>query len=589
MTQLQSLIKPVWSVEKWLENAWSILTENEKQIISQRVDDMFHTPLPFQLEKDKSLYLHLFSLLTQLEIFGLHGLIKSLDKLPEGELKIKFRQQIIDEIFHAIVFAKLTFELSSPYSLPPAHSKGIEKFLSYLVNEHDLKTSLVLINLVAEGWIEEIFLALQEINIAPAIFDVILADESKHVEDSALFLEIGLPDSKQLAAKLSAFEEELIMMISSEFTYAPTLVNFLGVPGAKKLFHNIDKKHCNLLKKINLKPGKYWQTYMSNIPFFVDNIFHDQSNESTLELTGTRKMFTALWEAPSQPTQSSVFSLDITPVGFFEKKYPPETVTCLLLQALSKAMDNFPHIRNYMCHHKIYNTADSYVGLAVLIPGSQDHLSMIEFKNCHNMSLPSLARHIIFDVKMMTYCFQRSRELQKQHPWLADIVDEVFVPHDNSAFRHFRAPQHPRPAISVSNIGHWGYELPISPLFPNEAVKLTLGKIERKQVWNNTSKAFEIKDLLPVGLSVDHRVFDANIPIPALMQTGFDQVLAQMQENVPTTEPLRTQKEVDKFIQNSERALKSNLDIAFRTLIRSSHIWANYRPNVVMQAVYEDE
>jgi len=142
MIELQELIKPIWGTEKWLHNAWDILENHEKLIIKQRLDEMFYNGLPFQLEHNKILYIHLFSLLLQLEIFGLQGLLKSLEKLAGNVLQDKLRQQIIDEIFHAIVFAKITYQLSSPYALPPTYNKNIEKFTYLLVNEPDLKTSL---------------------------------------------------------------------------------------------------------------------------------------------------------------------------------------------------------------------------------------------------------------------------------------------------------------------------------------------------------------------------------------------------------------------------------------------------------------
>lgn len=573
MMQLQQLIKPIWGVEKWLNSAWAILDDDEKRDVSKRIDDMFYSPLPFQLKHDKSLYIHLFALLTQLEIFGLQGLLKSLEKLPEGDLKYKFRQQIVDEIFHAIVFAKLTFELSAPFALPPTHSKGIEKFLSHLVNEHDLKTSLVLINLVAEGWIEEIFIAMQTHKIAPAIFDVVLADESRHLEDSDLFLQIGLPDSEYLAAKLSAFEEELISMIFSEHIYVPTLINFLGVPGAKQLFNNIDKKQRSLLEKVNLTPSEDWQFFMKNVPALIEEVFHDQSEGTVIEQTSTRQVFTSLWDDPSQPTQSSVFSIDVTPIDFFEKKYPPETLTCLMLQTLSQAMENQPLLKNYMCHHKIYNPNDSLVGLGVLLPNSDDHLAMIEFKNCHNMHIIELAEHIQHDMRLMVYCHQRSQALKKEHPYLMDKFNEVFAPRSEHFFRYsFTA----RPTISLSNIGHWGYDVPVSPLFPNETVKLTLGKVDKKQVWNNRSKSFEVKDILPVGISVDHRVFDANIPVPKLMQTAFNQMLKKMYETPPPTKPIRNAIELDEFVNLTERLIKQDLEFSFRALFFGSHLWRNH-------------
>lgn len=573
MIQLQQIIKPIWGVEKWLNSSWSILDDNEKMSISQRVDEMFYNPLPFQLEYDKTLYLHLFSLLTQLEIFGLQGLLKTLKKLPAGELERKFRQQIMDEIFHAIVFAKITFELAAPYALPPTHSNTIEKFLSLMVEEQDLKTSLVLINLVAEGWIEEIFRAMQECKIAPRVFDVVIADESRHLEDSALYLEIGLPERDYLTKKLAAFEDELITMIFSQHTYVQTLINFLGIDGAKRLFDNIDKKHYRLLKKINFTASKNWRFFMDNIPSLIDDVFHNQSGDTLVKQTDTRQIFTALWSEPDQPTQSSLFSIDVTPIEFFEKKFKPEVLTCLILQALSKAMDDHPILKNYMWHHKIFNPEDSFVGLGVLLPDCDGHLSMIEFKNCHKMHVSELAQHIQHDMRIMIWCYKRTQALKNEHPHLMDAFNEAFTPRCEHLFNE---PFFAKPTISLSNIGHWGYEVPISPLFPNETVKLTLGKIERKQVWNNTSKTFEIRDILPVGISVDHRVFDANIPVPKAMQTAFDEMFIAMQQTTPPTVSVRSATHFDEFIELSEKLIKTDLDLGFRYLFFSNQVWRNH-------------
>ena len=431
----------------------------------------------------------------------------------------------------------------------------------------------MLINLVAEGWIEEIFLAMQAHKIAPCVFDVVRADESRHLEDSTLFLELGLPDAEHLVAKLADFEQELISMIFAEHVYVPTLINVLGVAGAKQLFDNIDKKHNHLLEKINLTPSQDWRFFMDNVPALIEEVFHDQAKGTIIEPTSTRKIFTALWDEPSQPTQSSIFNIDVTPIDFFEKKYNPETLTCLMLQALSKAMENHPPLKNYMCHNKIYNPTDSFVGLGVLLPGSTDHLGMIEFKNCHQMSIFELTQHIQFDMSAMVYSYKRTQALKQEHPHLMDQFNEVFIPRSENFFRY---PFTARPTISLSNIGHWGYDMPISPLFPNETVKLTLAKVDKRQVWNNQSKCFEVRDILPVGISVDHRVFDGNIPVPKMMQTAFDEMFTAMQKSVPPTEPVHSPTALDEYIALSERLLKNELESTFKALYLASHFWRNH-------------
>ena len=574
MIQLQELLKPTWGVEKWLNSAWSILNSDEKKGISKRVDEMFYNPIPFQLEYSKTLYIHLFSLLAQLEIFGLQGMIKSLDKLPKGELQNKLRLQIIDEIFHSIVFSKITYELSAPYAQPPTHSEGIEHFLSLLVNEPDLKTAVVLINLVAEGWIGEIFMAMQRQKVAPRVFDVVHEDENRHLEDFAIFRAIGLPDQAYLKEKLAAFEEELTTMVFSQNTYVQTLISFLGVNGAKELFDNIDKKHHEMLKKIDCTPSKKWQFFMKNIAAVIQEVFHDQSQETVVPQTSTRKLFTAIWAEPNLPTQSSIFSLDVTPVQFFEKKFGPETITGLSLQALSKAMFNNPILKNYMSNLRLYNPQDSYVGVAVLLPNSNHNLGIIEFKNCHDMPLSALAQHIQHDMQIMDYCYKRTEELKQEHAYIRDIFTQFVQPRSENIYME---PLITRPTISLSNVGQWGYEAPISPLFPNEAVKLTLAKIERKQVWNNKTKQFEVRDILPVGISVDHRVFDGNIPVPYMMQAAFDEVFARMlQDAKAPQEPVEFSIQLDEFIRLTEKLLQEDLDLGCRYLFFSAQVWKNH-------------
>lgn len=578
MIQLQQLIKPTWGIDKWLDSAWSILNDKEKKQIARRIDQMFDKPLPFELVHDKTTYLHLFSLLTQLEVFGLQGLLKTLEKLSGGEYELRFRQQILDEIFHALVFAKITYELTAPYSLPPMHSRGVEKFLSLLSNETDLKTSFVLINLVAEGWIEEIFAAMKKYKVAPRVFDVVLEDESRHLEESALYLAIGTPETDYLSEKLAAFEEELISMNFTQHTYVLTLVNLLGTVGARELLSNIDKKHHQLLKQINFKPSPNWQFFMSTLPAIIQDVFHDETEGTLVPQTTTRQILTSLWSEPDLPTESSMFSIDVTPVGFFEKKFRPETITCLTLQALSKALADHPVLKNYMSNLKIFNPNYSYVGLGVLLPGCDDHLGMIEFRNCHEMHISELARYIQQDMQIMVYCYKRSQQLKLEHPYLMDLFNTIFAPRNQSVYRD---PMFARPTISVSNIGHWGYETVISPLFPNETVKLTLAKIDKKQIWNKTTNLFEVRDIMPVGISVDHRVFDANLPVPSIMQKAFDDMFEAMQHppkaspepNSSNTPPLNV---VDEFIQLSERLLQDDLELGFRYLFFSSQVWKHH-------------
>lgn len=572
MVELDGLIKPTWSNEKLLNNAWSFLNESEQIIIKNRLDKIFHKEIPFQLEHDKILYIHLFSLFAQFECIGLQGLIRSLEKLSGTSLYEKMRKQLIDEVFHAVLFTKLACQLSAPYVLPLGHDKNIEQFITTFENEDDLATSITLVNLIGEGWIEQMFTAMKEKGVAPHIFAIVLEDESRHLSEYQLYQQIGLPQKKYLKKRVEIFEKELINTLFAQEQYIITMITLLGRDGVLNLLDKINKKQHGMLKIIGMEPSKDWQFFMKSMPVLMQNFFHDFENDQVIEFTNMRKVLSSTWNDTESPTESAVFSINVSPVCFFEKKFKSETVTCLMLQALSKTCFDNPKTRIYMCNHKLYHPKDSYVALAVKLAGADDQLGSIEFKNCHNMTMSELAQHIQHDMAIMTYCYNKTQSLQKEHPYLKNVVNKLIAPRHERAYS---GPVFAKPAISLSNIGHWGYEVPISPLFPQETVKLTLAKIDRKQVWNKITNQFEVQDILPVGISVDHRVFDANIPIPHYMQTAFDQMFMAMEQSKPNlfSKPFAN---LEKFIELSDNLLEKDLQIGFTYLFSLAHVWKNY-------------
>ena len=571
MVQLEQLIKPTWDAERWLNNAWVLLEPEEQLSIKKRVDDLFFNGLPFQLEHDKLIYIRLFSMLTQLEVFALQALLKPSEILSDPELKLKMRQQILDEVFHATVFAKIAYELSAPYALPPTNN-GIDQFMSLLADEPDLRTSVVLINLVGEGWSEEIFLVLKKYKVAPRVIDVILEDESRHLEDYDLYFGVGLPSKDYLNRRLS-YLEEIVMSIFSQAKFVESLLNVLGITGTVELANRINKKHHKLLEKINCEPTQKWKNFMRSVVTIIQDVFYNQVSDAPVLQTTTRRILASQWDDPNQPTQSTVFGINVSELGFFEKKHSSETVTCLFLQAISKTLSDNPTLRNYMYHHKIYNPQHAYIGLAVRLPECGDQLGIIEFKDCHAMTVSELSHHIRHDIQTMAYCHKKTEELKVEHPFLVDIFDEIFskAPADDVYADSLFA----KPAISLSNIGHWGYETVISPLLPNETVKFTLGKLERKQVWSSVSKQFEVQDIVPVGMSVDHRVFDANMPVPNIIQAAFNDVQSAMVHHGKSPSSSNGVG-LQEFIKYSDALLADDLELGFRYLFFSSLNWKNY-------------
>jgi hypothetical protein len=205
--ELRELLSPSWGAEKWILEGWNKINNEEKELIKTRMHELFKDGLPFEVKQEKLIYIYTFSLLAQLEVLAIQIPLKFEDKMSTPQFKQQMRAQLLDEIFHGMVFIKIAYMLSAPYATPPAYNENIEVLCDYIRNEECPKIALIMLNLVAEGWIEEVFQSLDEQKVAPKVFATILADEHRHVLEADLYREIGMPDKAILQKKLGELEE----------------------------------------------------------------------------------------------------------------------------------------------------------------------------------------------------------------------------------------------------------------------------------------------------------------------------------------------------------------------------------------------
>ena len=213
MTDLNLLLNTSWGAEKWIDEGWSNLTDDEKSLVTLRLNEMFKDGLPFDLIYDNTLYIYVFALLAQLEVIAIQVPLKFESCLENTDLKSKLRTQLIDEVFHGLVFTKIVFMLSSSLIMPPKYNSDIEILCDFIRNEECPKVAIILLNLLAEGLIEELFEVLYKYNIAPKVFRTILEDETRHVQEAELYAEIGTPNKSIIKKKLEEFENLLLNKI----------------------------------------------------------------------------------------------------------------------------------------------------------------------------------------------------------------------------------------------------------------------------------------------------------------------------------------------------------------------------------------
>lgn len=573
MHELNELIRPSWGSEQWILEGWNQISNEEKTLIKTRVDELFKDGLPFELKHNKQLYIYTFSLLAQLEVLAIQVPLRFAAKMSSQEYRERMHTQLLDELFHGIVFTKIVYLLCAPYAMPPAYNEHIEVLCNFIRNEQCPKVGIMLLNLIGEGWIEEIFTSLQQGNIAPKVFETILTDEHRHVCEADLYRDIGMPDMEVVRVKLEYLEDQLLSHLFLQYKYMVSVCTLLGVEGTIGFTQSLNAKHLQQLAKINLEPSDKWRFFMNVAQEVYPKIHAYSKLNYEIAMTPIRQVFMTQWENPSDPTMVGQFNINVTCLDFFNKKFPPETITTLMLQTISIGLAQNPSFRSYLSLNKMYQTQEAYVGIVVKLPECGDHIATIIFENCHRLSVSALASRIRTVVQMMVFCFKKREELEHAFPDLKQIGERMLYEFANDKYSY---PIPGSSVVSLSNIGHCGYSQTKSPLRSNESMKFTLLEVERRPLWNKDRQEFEPQDILPVSISADHRIFDGNIPIPKLTAALFAEMFQRMMTNPQEKISVKPPKPDPKLVQLLERVLMSNVELGYKTLTALQTYWPDF-------------
>lgn len=573
MHELNELLRPSWGAEKWILEGWNTLQTDEKEHIKMRIEELFQNGLPFELKSDKLFYIYTFSLLAQLEVLAIQVPLKFESKMSTLEHRQRMRQQLLDEVFHGLVFTKIVYMLCAPYASPPPYSPSIELLCNFIRNENCPKVAIMLLNLVGEGWIEEIFYSLHHFDIAPKVFATILEDEHRHVCEADLYQDIGLPNAKEIKEKIAYLEEQLITNVFMQYKYMFSISALLGLEGVQHFKQSLNEKHEEQLKKINLKPTEKWKFFMQFGDVLLPKVQSYAESNQAIEMTPIRKVFMTQWSNPSDPTMTGQFHIDVSCLDFFNKKFPPETLTGLMMQAVSLLLASNDSFRNYLSFRQIFQSKEAYVGLVVKLPDCGDHLGTIVFENCHILSLQELSEKIRSTMSLMVYCYKKREQLEQKNPRIQELMQEMIY---DFAYSTYSSPIAGTSFVSLSNIGFCGYKQSLSPLRSNESMKYTLMEVERKPVWDKETQSFKPQDLLPVSISADHRIFDGNQPVPRMTEACFQVVFENMLKAKPETKKSASiQKSIEALI---EQLLATNVEMGYKTLLLLQTYWFDFIP-----------
>ena len=241
-----------------------------------------------------------------------------------------------------------------------------------------------------------------------------------------------------------------------------------------------------------------------------------------------------------------------------------------MLQTVSQLLVDYPEYQLYLQDSMLYQRQEARVALVVKLPGCDDHMGTIVFQDCHALTAQALSSKIKQVVAMMTYCYKKREELEKDHPELISIHETILEEMKGLIYQSVRPTP---PGVSVSNIGASGYVQGSSPLLSNEASKITLFEVQRTPVWSKESNTFEARDLLPVSVSVDHRVYDG-LPTPKIMTSIFQDVFQRMKPFKTT--PLDVGVSATLMKNMVDNLLAENLEFGYMILMTLQTMWPDY-------------
>ena len=212
---MESIIFPKWKPVSHIEEGWNVLTQEERKEVEKRVDNLFIGDF-IKMKTNPIFYLHVFSFLAQIEVLAIQIPLKFMTKFDEKVNK-QLRRQLIDEIVHGLIFTKMAYHLALPLSQPVPIIEAAERMCDEIRSIEDEKLALISLNLIAEGWIEEVFKCVRKWGFSNEIFESILSDEIRHVSDAEMYSKTGIDtlDKGEILKCIRTMENNLIEALSS--------------------------------------------------------------------------------------------------------------------------------------------------------------------------------------------------------------------------------------------------------------------------------------------------------------------------------------------------------------------------------------
>jgi pyruvate dehydrogenase E2 component (dihydrolipoamide acetyltransferase) len=244
------------------------------------------------------------------------------------------------------------------------------------------------------------------------------------------------------------------------------------------------------------------------------------------DVSSFRMIALGTWKTTKDPSVYGSLALEVDEAlayidAFREKTGKRLTLTHLMAKAVGLVLAEMPDANAILRFHRIYLRKDVDVFFQVMMTDpetGQIDLSGLTIRQADQKSIPD----IVDEFQRVADRVRAGKDEEKEQTrktfkslpgfavgWVLDLIGMLLYTF-NLDLRSLGLPRDPFGSVMVTNIGSLGLEEAYVPLVPYSRVPLLLamGSVTKTPVVNEETDAIEIKKIMKLFATFDHRVLD---------------------------------------------------------------------------------
>ena len=432
-----------------------------------------------------------FSFLSQVEVIAIEVPLSAMPTARPEVLPL-LERQLADEVFHATLFAALAKRLGGlDRPLPEA-----ERLLDQIRAQEDPRTTAVLLNLLAEGWIENLFDHAATWGVCDDVFRIVLEDEARHVEEAHAHAE-GL-DLAAVEQAVRRFEDDLFRLVEHPRVLLPTLA-LAGEARFRALGDSFLRVHKEALAEVGLRPAATLsdlEAAFRDVEAAGEGMAAPPRPTPIEPESQWRRTAMELWDAPRNPSMSGWIEVRVDHV-------PRRHLTAVLVAAVGKVWAEYPRMNRYAHGGQVWQPATVNVGVRVAIGDKGEALSTVPIVDADKRSVRDVQRILAESVKRLDELGGRVQGIRPDPE--AEALSSVL--RDEELMRMV-PPETVTCPVTISNVGKMGLYAGFGamPGALGQSVEMIVGRIEKRPQWRGWR--YKPTDTVILGCTADHRVVD---------------------------------------------------------------------------------